>query len=308
MQNQAEIRRIVGKDQVRALSVRSDRAGLSYLIGHFAALLVTGSLIYFARGSGWIWPAMLLHGVVIVHLFAPFHETAHGTAFRTRWLNQAVAWFSGLALMLPPLFFKYEHAAHHSATQMAGRDPEMIAMAETLPGYLYYATAIPYFISALSSLLRHPFARFNATELAFLPETARRQVQREAWLMWAVYIALALASFGLHSWAVVLYWLLPRVIGEPVMRLIRMTEHVGRPSVPDLLQNTRSVLAPLPLRLLNWNMGLHAAHHAVPLVPFHALPQLHRILEPRFGAVSSGYIAATGLLIRNGWTRWRASA
>jgi fatty acid desaturase len=281
---------------------------LAFLLGHLAALLATGGLVYLARGSGWVWPAMLLHGIVIVHLFAPFHETTHGTAFRTRWLNDAVAWFSGLALMLPPLFFRYEHAAHHSSTQMPGRDPEMIAMAETLPGYLYYATAIPYFAAAFGSLLRHPFARFTATERAFLPEAAQRQVQREAWLMWAVYAALALASFWLHSWALVVYWLLPRFIGEPVMRLIRMSEHVGRPSVPNLLQNTRSVIAPTLLRWLNWNMGLHAAHHAVPLVPFHALPRLHRILEPQFGDVRVGYLATQWLLVRNGWIRWRASS
>jgi fatty acid desaturase len=306
MQNEAEIRRMVGREQVRALSERADRAGLTFLLGHVATLLVTGSLVYLGSETLWIWPAMLLHGVVIVHLFAPFHETTHGTAFRTRWLNELVSWLSGLALMLPPLHFKYEHAAHHSLTQMPGRDPEMIAMGETLPGYLYYASAIPYFIGAFSSLLRHPFALFTAEEREFLPRAALRQVQHQAQLMWLVYVLLAAVSVALHSWVFVIYWLLPRFLGEPVMRLIRMSEHVGRPAVPDLLQNTRTVLTLAPLRWLNWNMGLHAAHHAIPLVPFFALPRLHRILEPHLGEVRRSYLGTQWLLIRNGWTRQRA--
>lgn len=305
MQNETDIRRLVGRDQVRALSERSDKAGLVFFLGHSAVLVVTGYLIYLGRGSLWVWPAMLLHGVVIVHLFAPFHETTHGTAFRTRWLNEAVSWVTGLALMLPPLHFKFEHAVHHSATQMPGRDPEMIAVAETLPGYLYYATAIPYFIGAFSSLIRHPLGLFTAEERGFIPATSLRRVQREGQMMCLVYALLAILSITLHSWVFVMYWLLPRFLGEPVMRLIRMSEHVGRPSVPDLLENTRSVVTLAPLRWLNWNMGLHTAHHAVPLVPFFALPRLHRILEPHIGDVRQGYLGAQWALIRNGWAHRR---
>jgi fatty acid desaturase len=110
---------------------------------------------------------MFLHGVVIVHLFAPFHETSHGSAFATRWVNGAVEWACGLALGLPPTHFRLEHAEHHAHTQQQGRDPEMIATAETLGGYLLYASAWPYFRSLFSVLLRLPFGRFNAEERGF---------------------------------------------------------------------------------------------------------------------------------------------
>jgi fatty acid desaturase len=308
MQNEAEIRQIVGREQVRALSERSDGPGLAFLIGHLATLLVTGSLVTLSRGTLLVWPAMLLHGIVIVHLFAPFHETTHGTAFRTRWLNDVVSWLSGLAVLLPPMHFKFEHAAHHSATQISGRDPEMIAMAETLPGYLYYATAVPYFIGAFSSLLRHPFGLFTEEERGFLPATSLGRVRREAQVMLLVYTLLAAVSIALHSWAVVVYWLLPRFLGEPVMRLIRMSEHVGRPAVPDLLQNTRTVLTLAPLRWLNWNMGFHTAHHAIPLVPFFSLPRLHRVLAPHLGDVRTSYLATQRMLIRNGCSHRHASS
>jgi len=102
-----------------------------------------------------------------------------------------------------------------------------------------------------------------------------------------------------RSWAAVEFWLLPRIIGEPVMRLIRMSEHVGRPHVPDLLRNTRTVLSVAPVRWLAWNMAYHAEHHAVPSVPFHALPALHRILGSQFEEVQPGYFATQLQLIRH---------
>ena len=54
-----------------------------YIMG---ALAGTGvALATWGMEGTWILPAMFLHGVVIVHLFAPFHESTHGTAFRSRW-------------------------------------------------------------------------------------------------------------------------------------------------------------------------------------------------------------------------------
>ena len=53
-------------------------------------------------------------------------QCSHNTAFRTAWLNTALGWCTGLILMMPPLAFKYEHADHHTYTQDAERDPQMI--------------------------------------------------------------------------------------------------------------------------------------------------------------------------------------
>ena len=99
-------------------------------------------------------------------------------------------------------------------------------------------------------------------------------------------------SVWLGSWGALIYWFLPRLIGEPFMRLIRITEHVGRPRVSDMLENTRTVEAMLPLRLLAWNMCFHIEHHAIPSVPFHRLPSLHTDLKPYAADVCSGYVEA----------------
>ena len=45
--------------------------------GLFAA---TGWLVHQALGTWWIVPAVFLHGAILATLFAPLHETSHGTA------------------------------------------------------------------------------------------------------------------------------------------------------------------------------------------------------------------------------------
>ena len=69
----------------------SDAAGIRRLAGHLALLGCTAALVRASLGSGWVLPAMLLHGVAVVSLFAPLHESTHRTAFRSRWLDDLVA-------------------------------------------------------------------------------------------------------------------------------------------------------------------------------------------------------------------------
>ena len=58
-----------------------------------------GILVATAQGTLWLAPALWAHGVVLVFLFAPLHETIHLTAFRSRRLNDTVAWLAGAVLI-----------------------------------------------------------------------------------------------------------------------------------------------------------------------------------------------------------------
>ncbi len=75
-----------------SLTQRSDAAGIAQLTGHVGALVVTGYLVSLSIGTYWLPLALLVHGFVLVFLFAPLHETIHRTAFRSRWVNTAVSW------------------------------------------------------------------------------------------------------------------------------------------------------------------------------------------------------------------------
>ena len=283
---------LLGRKPLRRLMSRRNGPGLLFLSGHLALLGATGFLIWTSLGTAWAFPAILLHGIVIVHLFAPLHECSHRTAFRGRWLNETVYWFCCLVLGLMPLAFRFQHADHHTYTQDVNRDPQMIAMGERLSGFLFYASAIPYFGAIVRALARYPFGRFSQAERRYLPANMLRTLQVQAWIFWAVYLSLAAVSVWLGSWAVLIYWLIPRIVAEPIERLIRMSEHVGCSRSSDMLENSRTVLTWRPVRWLSWNMPLHAAHHAVPLVPFHAIPKLNDLLIDHLQEVRDGYAAA----------------
>ena len=124
-------------------------------------------------------------------------------------------------------------------------------------------------------------------------------VQVQACIYWAIYLALAGLSVWLETWAVLINWLIPRIVAESVERLIRMSEHVGCPRCPNILENSRTVLACRPVRWLSWNMPFHTAHHAVPLVPFHAIPELNTMLIDHCKEVRKGYPAAIGFQVSN---------
>jgi len=281
---------MVGRKTLKRLMRRSDGPGLLFLSGHLGLLALSATAIAFAVGSWWVVPATLVHGFFIVTLFAPLHECSHSTAFRSRWLNDAVYWACALVLGLAPLHFKLQHADHHTYTQDLERDPQMIPISEKLWGYLYYASAVPYFRDIVRSLFRHAFGRLTDRELRYVHASAQATVRRQARIMLAVYACIAVISVATGSWVALTYWLIPRIVAEPLERLIRLSEHAGCARSPDMLENTRTVLTWRPLRWLSWNMPLHTAHHVAPLVPFHALPELHEELAGRAREVRQGYV------------------
>lgn len=87
-----------------------------------------------------------------------------------------------------------------------------------------------------------------------------------------------------------LYWLLPLIVGQPILRFILLAEHTGCTLDNNLTTNTRTTLTLLPVRSLMWNMSFHAEHHLYPSIPFHALPEAHQQLNSYFTHVEPGYI------------------
>ncbi len=304
MADRTAVTDLVDRRRYRAVVTRSNRPGLVFLAGHLALLAATGWLVHLSLGTWWLVPAWLAHGTVVVHLFAPLHETTHQTAFASRRLNEAVAWLCGLAIVLSPTFFRYEHRAHHAHTNHDEDDPELIRLPATIAGYLWYLSTIPYWALLVHNMADHARGRFNAVERRFLEAAQQREVAIRARWMWAFYGGVAVLSVAAGSWAALTYWVIPRLLGEPWMRVIRMAEHVGLPLVPDFLQNTRTTRVLWPLRVLNWNMAYHTAHHFAPAVPFHRLPEFHGLIEPHVAAIGDGYGEVHGDIVR----RVRAAA
>jgi len=223
-------------------------------------------------------PAMFVHGIALACLFAPMHECSHGTAFRTRRLNELAYWIVSLVYISQPTWYRYRHAVHHTYTQIQGKDPAMV-----LPGpttwqhYIEQVVGWRFWTTFPVAITKHALGTMRPQDSWYVPKADLRRIHNEARLMIAVYGSVAAIAIYYGSFAPLIYWLLPRMMGEPLQRVWRIAEHKGCDEGPDVRTNTRSTKASPLMRALCWNMPYHSEHHVCPQVPFFALPELNKI-------------------------------
>ena len=88
-------------------------------------------------------------------------------------------------------------------------------------------------------------------------------------------------------------WVVPVILGQPVLRLYLLAEHGDCPQVADMFLNTRTTFTTALVRFLAWNMPYHTEHHVFPQVPFHRLPALHAQMRDHLRVTADGYAAFT---------------
>jgi fatty acid desaturase len=278
------------RETIRGLSRRSNTRGLLQLAAHVMLLFATGFLVWVTRGSLWLVLAIVLHGVALNFLFCPLHESIHRTAFASRWINDSVAWICGAVLMLPPEYFRLFHFAHHRFTQDREKDPELTQPAiQSVAPYLWRVSGLPNWYDRLTVTLRH--ALTGRVSEPYVPASKRALVLREARVLWGCYAALLAISCFFSRLDALIYWILPVVVGQPVLRLFLLAEHTGCAFSDNMFANTRTTYTNRAVRLLAWQMSYHAEHHAFPFVPFHALAQVNELSRDRLAVTAPGYLA-----------------
>src|SRR5215472_1417873 len=264
------------RDDLRALMVRSNGPAMARALSHFGLLVVTGTLVWMGRATLWVIPLLIAHGYVLAFLFCAFHESAHRTAFRSRWLNVLVGSVAGFLTFWPYRNYRVFHWEHHRYTQDAARDPELFFPKPASVGaYLFVLTGIPNCVRRVGDILI-----------------------LEARIYLALYLVLALLSVLARSPMLLLVWILPWLVGQAFLRPYLLAEHTACAFTTDCLDNTRTTLTVPLVRLFAWNMPYHAEHHAYPAVPFHALPRLHERVQARIANLDPGYLAATAKVNR----------
>jgi fatty acid desaturase len=286
--------------EVRALMRRTDLHGLTRFAAWILLCFATGSLVVLTLHSWWLIPAMFVHGCALSFSYAASHECAHGTAFRSRWLNEAVFWLTSLVFIEEPLYRRYSHAGHHTYTWFNQLDPQKpYGIPMTLWQYLRLTLGLTFYFDAARQLARHSSGRFTAEELAFLPASEVRKVMLNSRLMAACYLALLVWGIALRSpWPFVLYFI-PRLLGGWIINLYINTQHMcmGEDQY-DHRETTRSVRCGPIGRLLYWNMNYHIEHHLYPTVPFHALPALNRRIDLQLPTGRVSVLAVNSAILR----------
>ena len=300
----SEIERLPGRHVldiavVRNLSHRSDMRGAARIFGHFAFMGATGYLVWAPLGNPVLLvPAMIVHGFTIVTMFAPMHECVHKTAFESRWLNETVGWIAGALCFYNFTYYRRYHTWHHRYTQDHERDPELSSpKPQTFAEYVVHLSGVPFWLQKPWELMQ--FALGRTSQYAYVPENARSEIAWSARAQLALYAAAFGVSAALHSRAVVVFWLFPAMLAQPLLRAILIAEHTGCSEDANGLTNTRTTMASWPVRFLMWNMPYHAEHHLYPSIPFFRLPRAHEELQQCLAHVSPSYPAANGEIIRS---------
>jgi len=272
---------------LQRLTQRSDVRGLLQLGAHLSMLFFAGLALQHSRDSLWMIITLPLYGALLIFLFAPLHETIHYTVFKTRWLNNLVAAPIGFLLLIPFQSFRVFHYAHHRHTQNPELDPELIDMRPLINGrYWLYLTGLPTWWQSLKSIWRHAS---GVVDEAYIEARHHRSIVTEARIHLAGYALLLVISLLTSSAALWWFWILPALVGQPLLRLYLLAEHSGCDFGDNMLENSRTTYTLPWLNFLAWNMPYHAEHHYLASVPFHALPALHAWTGQRVKYKGDGY-------------------
>jgi fatty acid desaturase len=247
---------------LKQLTQRSDARGLAQLGAHLAMLILAGIGLHSTYGS----------------LF---------TVFKTRWLNDLVAAPIGFLLLLPFQYFRAFHYVHHRHTQNPELDPELLDVEkQNRKRYWLYLSGLTVWWQSLSTIWQHALGR---VEESYIEERHHKKVINEARMHLAGYALLIVISLLASSNLLWWYWVLPALVGQPLLRLYLLAEHSGCDLSDNMLENSRTTYTLPWLNFLAWNMPYHAEHHYLASVPFYALPALHAYTGQRVKFKGAGY-------------------
>jgi len=180
---------------------------------------------------------MVPHGVVLVALFAPLHETVHRRPFRAAGSMMSSAGYAGLLLVLPSEYFRFFHFAHHRHTQDPPNDPELASpKPTTFAQWLIHVSGWNYWQANWSASSRMLAA---ARPSLFWRRRAPPRVVTEARVFLIAYMLTAATAAAVGSWR-------RSLIGccgacrPAFLRLYLLAEHTLCPLVPDMLANSRT--------------------------------------------------------------------
>ena len=272
----------VDRKVMKDLMKRSDWPALRDTALWLGLIVGFGILGVLTWGSWWAVPVFMIYGLLYATAAdSRWHECGHGTAFKTPWMNKAVFQIANFLLVSNPVVSWWSHMRHHTDTIIVGHDPEIPAMRP--PELLLIAANTFGLVAAprnYATMIRLAFGKLTEREATYVPQTARAQ----AFLTARIHLAIHATAWGAALWTgsalpVVLIGL-PRFYGIWLSFVMGVPQHLGlAEDVLDYRLNSRTIMMGPVLRFFYSNMNYHIEHHMFPMVPYHRLPALHKLIK-----------------------------
>ncbi|MEM9720930.1 MAG: NADH:ubiquinone reductase (Na(+)-transporting) subunit F [Bacteroidota bacterium] len=285
----------VPKHKMRELLVRKDGPAIRDTLLWFGLIIGSGYLFFVLWGTWWaILPYIVYSTLYASASDSRWHESSHGTAFKTDWMNIALYEISSFMVFRQSTVWRWSHFRHHSDTIIRGRDPEISMKRPPLVkrlvlGIMGLGGAIPEF----RQILLHATGKIDKEVATYVPPREHASVILKARMYLSIYISVVFLALYFNTILPLMFIGFPTVAGGWLLRIYGWTQHAGlQENVLDHRLNSRTVYMNRIHRFLYWNMNYHVEHHMFPLVPYHALPKLHELIKDDCPAPKNGLIDA----------------
>jgi len=272
----------VDRKRMKELMRRSDGLAIVYTLVWLGLIAGLGVLAVMTWLSWWSILILVPYGMLwALGGDSRCHEAGHGTAFKTRWMNEVVHWIACFMTTREPVVRRADHTRHHTDTIIVGRDREIIEERPPRLAHLFLlATGLPMVLPQLWGMVRHAFGHIAADEKLLIGESEWPRMIREARVILAIHAGLVALSIWLGTILPVMLTSFATLYGAWFIFYLGLTQHVGlAEDVTDFRLNTRTIRMNPLFRFMYWNMHYHLEHHMYPLVPFHALKDLHEEIK-----------------------------
>ena len=219
----------VPKEQMRELLERRDGPALRDTLLWFALLIASGVAAFMLWGTWWAVLPFLIYGVLYASTSdSRWHESGHGTAFKTDWMNNALYEIASFMVLRESTRWRWSHARHHSDTIIVGRDAEIaVPRPPDLCALVLRFFGINTTFTFFRRVLLHCSGRLTAEEKTFIPESEYGKVFVRAWIYAFIYAGVIGLAICTRSILPLMFIGLPGFYGSWLQFIYGHTQHAG---------------------------------------------------------------------------------
>jgi fatty acid desaturase len=281
------------RDEIRAFTRTSNLPGALAIV--WTWLVVAGCLAAVA----YTWWALPLVVVVLggrqLALAVMMHDAAHGTLFRTKWLNERSDWVCARPIWADTARYRKQHLGHHAHTG-TDRDPDLdLAPVEPM-SRRSLRRKIVRDLTGVAGLRRvAALIAIDAGAITVSGGTVRRagkpSLGKLARNLAPMLVTNALLAY-VAGWAYLAWVIAYLTTFSLFLRLRSLAEHACMERTDDELRNTRTTRAGLLARatVAPLHVNYHLEHHLLPTVPWYRLPALARRIADQVPPPTASYV------------------
>ena len=210
----------IPREKMRELLERRDGPALRDTLLWFGLLLAFGLAGLALWGSGWAIIPLAIYGVLYASTSdSRWHESSHGTAFKTDWMNNALYEIASFMVMRESVAVALEprpppQRHHHRGTGRRDRRATADLHRRVDPEA---ASACPTSSNTSRTVLRHAAGRMTPAERTYIPEAEFGKVYLRARIYLLIYLAVIALAVATRSILPLLFVGLPSFYGTWLM-------------------------------------------------------------------------------------------